>query len=89
MRGPAPAADSKPAVAGAPEKLLGHAEGVKGQAAHRNQPHRAARLFFTRTTSLSGESTVSSGKKGFETGPPGTYKVIQKAKAHFSNLYGE
>ncbi len=35
-----------------------------------------------------GESTVSSGKKGFET-PPGKYKVIQKDKDHVSNLYGE
>jgi len=46
------------------------------------------RAYFYKDKTLVGESTISSGKKGFET-PPGSYKVIQKDKAHVSNLYGE
>jgi hypothetical protein len=46
------------------------------------------RAYFYKGGKLVGESTVSSGKKGFET-PPGTYKVIQKDKDHVSNLYGD
>jgi hypothetical protein len=46
------------------------------------------RAYFFKGDTLIGESTISSGKKGFET-PPGQYKVIQKDKAHFSNLYGD
>ena len=46
------------------------------------------RAYFYKGTQLIGESVISSGKKGFET-PPGQYKVIQKDKAHFSNLYGD
>ena len=46
------------------------------------------RAYFYKGQQLVGESTISSGKKGFET-PPGTYKVIQKDKNHVSNLYGD
>jgi lipoprotein-anchoring transpeptidase ErfK/SrfK len=46
------------------------------------------RAYFYMDKTLVGESTISSGKKGFET-PPGTYKVIQKDKDHVSNMYGE
>jgi lipoprotein-anchoring transpeptidase ErfK/SrfK len=46
------------------------------------------RAYFYKGQQLVGESTISSGKKGFET-PPGTYKVIQKDKDHASNLYGD
>lgn len=46
------------------------------------------RAYFYKDDKLVGESTISSGKKGFET-PPGQYKVIQKDKDHHSNLYGE
>jgi len=46
------------------------------------------RAYIYKDKTLVGESTISSGKKGFET-PPGTYKVIQKDKDHVSNLYGE
>lgn len=45
------------------------------------------RAYFYKGDKLVGESTISSGKKGFET-PPGQYKVIQKDKTHVSNLYG-
>ena len=46
------------------------------------------RAYFYKGKQEIGESVISSGKKGFET-PPGTYKVIQKDKNHFSNLYGD
>jgi hypothetical protein len=46
------------------------------------------RAYFYRAGNPVGESTISSGKKGFET-PPGTYKVIQKDKDHASNIYGD
>lgn len=46
------------------------------------------RAYFYKGAQLVGESTISSGKKGFET-PPGTYKVIQKDKDHISNMYGD
>jgi lipoprotein-anchoring transpeptidase ErfK/SrfK len=46
------------------------------------------RAYFYKGRQLVGESVISSGKKGFET-PPGQYKVIQKDKAHFSNMYGD
>ena len=46
------------------------------------------RAYFYRDDKEQGESTISSGKKDFET-PPGRYKVIQKDKDHISNLYGD
>ncbi len=46
------------------------------------------RAYFYKGGKLVGESTISSGKKGFET-PPGHYKVIQKDKDHVSNMYGD
>jgi lipoprotein-anchoring transpeptidase ErfK/SrfK len=46
------------------------------------------RAYFYKGGKLVGESTISSGKKGFET-PPGQYKVIQKDKDHVSNMYGD
>jgi lipoprotein-anchoring transpeptidase ErfK/SrfK len=46
------------------------------------------RAYFYKGGKLVGESTISSGKKGFET-PPGHYEVIQKDKDHVSNLYGD
>jgi len=46
------------------------------------------RAYFYKGKQLVGVSVISSGKKGFET-PPGQYKVIQKDKDHYSNLYGD
>jgi len=46
------------------------------------------RAYFYKGKQLMGASVISSGKRGFDT-PPGQYKVIQKDKNHFSNLYGE
>jgi lipoprotein-anchoring transpeptidase ErfK/SrfK len=46
------------------------------------------RAYFYKSGQLVGESTISSGKKGFET-PPGEYKVIQKDQDHVSNMYGD
>ncbi len=44
--------------------------------------------YFYKGGQLVGQSVISTGKKGFDT-PPGKYKVIQKDKDHYSNLYGE
>ena len=46
------------------------------------------RAYFYKGGKLVGDSTISSGKKGFET-PPGQYTVIQKDKDHLSNIYGD
>lgn len=45
------------------------------------------RAYLFRGRSLVMESSISTGRKGFET-PPGNYRVIQKDAHHFSNLYG-
>jgi len=62
-------------------------EGVKGPAAITINITEQ-RAYFYLGGQLVGESTISSGRKGFET-PPGHYKVIQKDKDHVSNLYGD
>lgn len=46
------------------------------------------RAFFSKGDTVVGESPISSGRKGFET-PTGSYRVIQRDKDHFSNLYGD
>ena len=46
------------------------------------------RAYFYRGKRIVGRSTISSGRKGFET-PPGKYRVIQKDEDHVSNLYGD
>ncbi|MDQ2867202.1 MAG: L,D-transpeptidase family protein [Verrucomicrobiota bacterium] len=46
------------------------------------------RAFFYKGKKLVGESTVSTGKKGFDT-PPGTYTVLQKDKDHASSEFGD
>ena len=45
------------------------------------------RAFFYKGKTLVGQSSISTGRKGFET-PPGKYRVIQKDENHVSNLYG-
>jgi len=44
--------------------------------------------FFVRGKILVGQSTISTGRKGYET-PPGKYRVIQKDAAHVSSEYGD
>src|SRR5207244_7783752 len=46
------------------------------------------RAYFYRGKKVVGESTISTGRHGFET-PPGVYKVTQKDPDHVSNLYGD
>lgn len=46
------------------------------------------KAFFYKGDKLVGESTISSGRKGYET-PVGQYRVTQKDRHHFSNLYGD
>ena len=46
------------------------------------------RAYFYKGHRLVGESTVSTGKRGFDT-PPGRYRVIQKDKNHISSEFGD
>jgi len=46
------------------------------------------KAYFYKGKRLVGESTVSSGKKGFST-PAGHYSVISKDKNHFSSEFGD
>jgi L,D-transpeptidase catalytic domain len=46
------------------------------------------KAYFFKGKRLAGESTVSTGKKGFGT-PPGHYSVISKDKNHFSSEFGD
>lgn len=48
----------------------------------------AQRAYFYKGKKLVGESSISTGRKGFET-PPGRYRVIEKDVDHVSNLYGD
>ncbi len=46
------------------------------------------RAYFFKGKQLVGESTVSTGKKGFST-PPGSYQVLSKDKDHVSTVFGD
>jgi hypothetical protein len=46
------------------------------------------RAYFYKGHRLVGESTVSTGKRGFDT-PPGHYRVIQKDRDHVSSEFGD
>ena len=46
------------------------------------------KAFFFKGKHLVGESTVSTGKKGFST-PPGHYSIVSKDKNHFSSEFGD
>ena len=46
------------------------------------------RAFFYRGKTLIGKTTISSGRKEFET-PPGKYRVIEKDADHISSEYGQ
>jgi hypothetical protein len=51
--------------------------------------HKAEqRAYFYKGHRLIGESTVSTGKRGFDT-PPGHYHVIEKDKNHISSEFGD
>jgi len=57
------------------------------------EPHIVVNLteqkaYFYKGKRLVGESTVSSGKKGFST-PAGHYSVVSKDKNHFSSEFGD
>ena len=49
---------------------------------------REQRAYFYKGKTLVGESTISTGREGYET-PPGKYRVIQKDEDHVSSLYGD
>ena len=62
-------------------------EGAHGEA--RIVVHLAEqKAYFYKGKRLVGESTVSSGKKGFGT-PPGHYSIVSKDKNHFSSEFGD
>jgi lipoprotein-anchoring transpeptidase ErfK/SrfK len=46
------------------------------------------KAYFFKGKRLVGESTVSTGKKGFST-PPGHYAIVSKDKNHFSSEFGD
>jgi lipoprotein-anchoring transpeptidase ErfK/SrfK len=46
------------------------------------------KAYFYKGKHLVGESTVSTGKKGFST-PPGHYSIVSKDKNHFSSEFGD
>ncbi|HEY2124839.1 MAG TPA: L,D-transpeptidase [Chthoniobacterales bacterium] len=46
------------------------------------------KAFFFKGNNLVGESTVSTGKKGFST-PPGHYHVVSKDRDHVSSEFGD
>ena len=46
------------------------------------------RAYFYKGHRLIGESTVSTGKRGFDT-PPGRYRVTEKDKNHVSSEFGD
>jgi lipoprotein-anchoring transpeptidase ErfK/SrfK len=62
-------------------------EGASGEA--RIVVHLAEqKAYFYKGKHLVGESTVSTGKKGFST-PPGHYSIVSKDKNHFSSEFGD
>jgi hypothetical protein len=46
------------------------------------------RAYFYKGKTVIGESSISTGRKGYET-PPGRYRVIQKDEHHVSSIYGD
>jgi lipoprotein-anchoring transpeptidase ErfK/SrfK len=46
------------------------------------------RASFYKGKKIIGESSISTGKKDYET-PPGKYRVIQKDEHHVSSVYGD
>jgi len=46
------------------------------------------KAYFYRGKKLEGESTVSTGKRGFST-PPGYYQVLSKSRDHVSSIFGD
>ena len=46
------------------------------------------RAYFYKGKTVVGESSISTGRKGYET-PPGKYRVIQKDEHHVSSIYGD
>ena len=46
------------------------------------------RAFFYKGKKVIGQSTISTGRHGYET-PPGHYYVTQKDEHHVSNIYGD
>jgi hypothetical protein len=75
------------AVAPTPIPGYWHGDGVPG-AAKIIVNITFQRAYFFKGKQLVGESTVSTGKKGFGT-PPGHYQVLSKDKDHVSSVFGD
>jgi hypothetical protein len=75
------------AVAPTPIPGYWHGDGVTG-AAKIIVNITFQRAYFYKGKQLVGESTVSTGKKGFGT-PPGHYQVLSKDKDHVSSVFGD
>ncbi len=75
------------AVAPTPIPGYWHGDGVPGQAKIIVNI-TFQRAYFYKGKQLVGESTVSTGKKGFGT-PPGHYQVLSKDKDHVSSVFGD
>lgn len=82
-----PATAALPAAAPTPPPGYWIGDGVQGAAKIVvNITHQ--RAYFYKGKQLVGESTVSTGKKGFST-PPGHYQVLSKDKDHVSTVFGD
>ncbi|MEY2564199.1 MAG: hypothetical protein QOH88_2392 [Verrucomicrobiota bacterium] len=78
---------TQPAAAPTPIPGYWHGDGVPG-AAKIIVNITFQRAYFYKGKQLVGESTVSTGKKGFGT-PPGHYQVLSKDKDHVSSVFGD
>jgi hypothetical protein len=82
-----PPTPTQSAVAPTPIPGYWHGDGVPG-AAKIIVNITFQRAYFYKGKQLVGESTVSTGKKGFGT-PPGHYQVLSKDKDHVSSVFGD
>jgi hypothetical protein len=82
-----PATTAAPMVAPTPPAGYWNGDGVPG-APKIIVNITLQRAYFFKGKQLVGESTVSTGKKGFST-PPGYYQVLWKDKDHISTVFGD
>ena len=82
-------ADAMKTAQAAPRAMPGYWNGDDASGAPKIVIHlHEQRAYFYKGGHVVGESSISTGRKGFET-PPGKYRVIQKDEHHVSNLYGD
>ena len=82
-------ADAMKTAQAAPRAMPGYWNGDDASGAPKIVIHlHEQRAYFYKGGHVVGESSISTGRKGFET-PPGKYRVTQKDEHHVSNLYGD